>query len=213
MFEEPVRFFDGRDPQRPLRARFASTANYTFVNPRPGPALRHARVARRAGRMGARRRRPAIRPRRAAADGGLPDEERAGPAHQPGEARLLGGADVSRRSDSAAAGRGPRTAAGRGEAGSAAAGDAGPAPQDPSCAACHARFDSFGLVVRRLRPGRRTPREGPGRPSGRRRGQFPGGSEGDRFRRLAELHPRASRRTISSTISAANCWPTRWAAA
>ena len=109
MFEEPIRFFVDLVAQRPLGARFPRRRAHVR-QPGPGPALRHARPRRRAGRLGAGRRRAPVRPRRAAADGGVPDEELARPADQPGEARLLGRPPAARRAHPAAAAERPRAA-------------------------------------------------------------------------------------------------------
>ena len=80
----------------------------------------------------------------------------------------------------AAAGR-AGAAARRSEARSAAARDAGPASRRPSCAACHARFDSFGLVFEGFGPiGERREKDLAGRPVDAS-ATFPGGSEGAGF--------------------------------
>ncbi len=63
---------------------------------------------------------------------------------------------------------------------------------DPSCAACHARFDSLGLVFEGYGPiGERRDKDLAGHPVDAH-ATFPGGSEGSRLRRPAQLHPRAS---------------------
>ena len=84
---------------------------------------------------------------------------------------------------------------------------------DKSCAGCHARFDSFGLVFEGYGPvGERRDQDLGGRPS-TPRATFPGGSEGAGLDGLRALPARRSGRTSSSTTCAASCWPTPWAAA
>ena len=84
---------------------------------------------------------------------------------------------------------------------------------NPACASCHAKFDSFGLVVRRLRAGRRDARRRICGPAGRDRRDVP------RRQRRAPASTGCARscaregRTNSSTTCAASCWSTRWAAA
>ena len=120
--------------------------NHTFVNPvlarhygmpEPSRADTWVRVDDAA----------AVRARRPAADGGLPDQERARAAHQPGQARLLGRPPAARRAHPRAAAERAGAADRRGEARRPdAARNARPAPRQPGCAGCHAKFDSFGLV-------------------------------------------------------------------
>ena len=53
---------------------------------------------------------------------------------------------------------------------------------DPSCAACHARFDSLGLVFEGFGPDRRTARQGSGRPCRRCLGDISRRGEGTGWR-------------------------------
>ena len=63
---------------------------------------------------------------------------------------------------------------------------------NPVCAACHARFDSFGLAFEGYGPvGEARTKDLAGRPVDTQ-AVFPGGSQGRRIRRRADLHPRAS---------------------
>ena len=78
---------------------------------------------------------------------------------------------------------------------------------DPSCAACHARFDSFGLVFEGYGPVGERRDEGPRRPAGRQLGRLPGRQRRRGPRRPAGLRPRSGARTISSRTCAASCWP------
>ena len=168
MFEEPIRYFIDV-AQRNRSVLDLLYGNDTFVNrplarhygmpepPKGADEWVHVEDAR------------PLRPRRPAADGGLSHEERAGPAHQSRQARLLGRAPAAGRTDSAAAADRPRVAEGRGEAGRAdAAATSRPAPrrQELRRLPSPLRFGRPGL--RGLRPDRRTPHEGPGRPPGRR---------------------------------------------
>ena len=181
MFEEPVRFIEDviRNDRSVLDLLYG---NYTFVNPVLAKHYGMPEVDGRRRRLGARGRCAPLRPRRPAADGRLPDPERARPAHQPGEARLLGGAPRARRDDPAAAAGRARTAARRGEAGSAAARRAGASiAQNPACAACHARFDSFGLAFEGYGPiGETRTKDLAGHPVDTQ-AVFPGGSQGAGF--------------------------------
>ena len=127
MFEEPIRFItDVIHNDRPVLDLLYG--KYTFVNPVLAATLRHACGFGRTGSLGSRGQCRRLWPRRPAADGRVPDAERAGSADQSGEARVLGGAPRARRSDSAAAARGPGTSARRVEVGSAGARSAGETP-------------------------------------------------------------------------------------
>ena len=85
---------------------------------------------------------------------------------------------------------------------------------DPNCAACHARFDSLGLVFEGFGPDRRTTRKGSGRPSGRCLApRFPDGSDGAGLAGLAAIHPRPPPERFRRQSYAASCWLTPWAAA
>ena len=153
-----------------------------------------------------------LRARRPAAHGRVPDAELAGPAHQPGEARLLGGAARAGRGHSAAAASGPGTAEGRGEAGSAVARHAGAAPQNPACAACHARFDTFGLAFGGYGPvGEARTKDLAGHAVDTQ-ATFPGGSQGTGIAGPRRPTSGPTARRISWTTSAARCWSTRSAA-
>ena len=81
--------------------------------------------------------------------------------------------------------------------------------ENPACASCHARFDSFGLMLRRLRADRRTADEGSRRTAGGYTGLFPWRQQGDGSDRPAGVHSRASRKGFSRQSSAVNCWSTR----
>ena len=62
--------------------------------------------------------------------------------------------------------------------------------ENPTCAACHARFDSFGLAFEGYGPiGEKRAKDLAGRPVDTR-SPFPGGSAGLRGRGRAALHPR-----------------------
>ncbi len=121
----------------------------------------------------------------------------------------------ARRADSAAAGGGAGAAARRGQAGPAAARRCWPSiARTRAAPSCHARFDSLGLVFEGYGPIGERRDEGSERARrSTRRPTFPGGSDGDRRRRPARLHPRSTGRTISSTTCRASCWRTRSAAA
>ena len=193
MFEEPVRFLLDVVQNEPLGARLPLRAT-TRSSTRCWPSTTACRrPAARAERLGAGRRCRPLRPRRPAADGGVPDQERARAAHQPGEARLLGGeatcsASASRRRrrwcPSCRTTRRSWTCrcarCWRGIA------------SDPSCAGCHARFDSLGLVFEGYGPVGERRDQGPRR-AGRStpRATFPGGSEGAGLEGLRAVHPRA----------------------
>ena len=60
---------------------------------------------------------------------------------------------------------------------------------DKSCASCHARFDSIGLVFEGYGPIGERRDEGPGRPPGRRDRDVPRRQRGQRRRRAARVHP------------------------
>ena len=80
---------------------------------------------------------------------------------------------------------------------------------NPVCAACHARFDSFGLAFEGYGPvGEARTKDLGGRPVDAN-AVFPGGSQGAGFEGVRDLHPRASPERVPATISAASCWPTR----
>ena len=82
--------------------------------------------------------------------------------------------------------------------------------QNPSCAGCHARFDSFGLVFEGYGPigERREPRTWPAARS-TRAPPSPAAAKGAGIDGLQAVHPRSTARRISSTTCAASCWPTR----
>ena len=212
MFEEPVRFLiDVVRNNRPVLDLLYG--NDTFVNP---VLARHYGMPvpdGGAGRLGARRRRQPVRARRPAADGGVPDAERARPAHQPGQARLLGREDVLGERIPPPPPDVPELPKDEAELDLPLREMLARHRDDPNCAACHARFDSFGLVFEGLRPDRRTTREGPRRPPGRRAAVVPRRRRGRRGRRGCASTSASSDRTISSTTSAASCSPTPWAAA
>ena len=93
--------------------------------------------------------------------------------------------------------------------GSAVARNAGQTPENPACASCHARFDSFGLAFEGYGPiGERRSKDLAGRPVDTQ-AVFPGGSQGSRIRGLAKPTSASIARKTSSTISAEKCWPTR----
>ena len=83
---------------------------------------------------------------------------------------------------------------------------------DPDCAACHARFDALGLVFEGFGPvGDRREKDLAGRPIDAR-ASFPAAAKAPAWR-ACDSTSRKNARTISSTISAASCWPTPWAGA
>ena len=83
---------------------------------------------------------------------------------------------------------------------------------DANCAACHARFDSLGLVFEGFGPiGERRQKDLAGRPIDAA-ATFPGGGEGSGLEGLRS-YIRERGKTISPTISAANCSRTPWAEA
>ena len=85
---------------------------------------------------------------------------------------------------------------------------------NPSCAGCHARFDSFGLVFEGYGPVGETPRSDLGGPPGRDRApRSPAAARGPGSTGCARIMRARSGRTISSTTCAASCWPMPWAAA
>ncbi len=84
---------------------------------------------------------------------------------------------------------------------------------DPNCAACHARFDSLGLVFEGFGPiGERREKDLAGRPVDasrhvpRRQRRAPGWTG-------CSNTSASNARTISSITSAASCWRMPWAAA
>ena len=82
--------------------------------------------------------------------------------------------------------------------------------ENPGCAACHARFDSFGLAFEGYGPiGERRSKDLAGRPVDTRR-FFPAAARAPDSRACKPTSASIARKT-SSTISAANCWPTLWA--
>ena len=93
----------------------------------------------------------------------------------------------------AAAAERARAARGRGEAGrpDAAARLLARHRDDTSCAGCHERFDSIGLVFEGYGPIGERRDEGPRRPAGRHHGDVPRRQRRDRARRPAALPPRA----------------------
>ena len=83
--------------------------------------------------------------------------------------------------------------------------------ENPACASCHARFDSFGLAFEGYGPvGETRTKDLAGRPVDTQ-ATFPGGSQGAGFEGVQAYIRAASPKGLSSTISAANCWPTLWA--
>ena len=119
--------------------------------------------------------------------------EFARPANQPGEARLLGGAARARRGHPAAAAGCARTAAGRSQARICRLRDMlAQHRANPACAACHARFDSFGLAFEGYGPvGEARTKDLAGRPVDTT-GGISRRQRGCRIRRRPGLHPRAS---------------------
>ena len=212
MFEEPVRFFVDviRNDRSVLDLLYG---NYTFVNPVLARHYGMPEVTGGADTLGPRRRRAPLRPRRPAADGGLPDAERARPADQPGEARLLGGPPRARRDDPAAAADRPRAAARRGEARTCRCATCWPgtAPTRSAPAATRASTRSAWRSKATARSARRATKDLAGRPVDTG-ATFPGGSAGRRLRGRRKPTSASTARTISSTTSAASCWPTPWAA-
>ena len=72
--------------------------------------------------------------------------------------------------------------------------------EDPSCAGCHARFDSFGLVFEGYGPIGELREQGSGRPAGRRAGRrSPAGSEVAGVDGLRGYLQASTARTTSST--------------
>ena len=192
MFEEPIRFIADviRNDRSVLDLLYA---NHTFVNPVLAKHYGMPDVTVERGTTGCgSTTRGQLRPRRPAADVRVPDQERARPADQPGEARLLGGAPRARRDDSAAARGRAGTAARRGEARTCRCARCWPSiARMPSCAACHARFDSFGLAFEGYGPIGETADQGPRRPAGRHPGRVSRRQRGRRTRGPARLHPRS----------------------
>ena len=80
--------------------------------------------------------------------------------------------------------------------------------ENPSCAACHARFDSFGLAFEGYGPVGESAIQRPCRPAGGYPGGFPGGRR-DPGSRVCKRSSASIGRTISWITSAANCSPTR----
>ena len=211
MFEEPVRFLlDVFRHNRPVLDFLYATD--TFVNPILARHYGMPPVVGGESRVGSRPRRRPLRPRRPVAHGRVSDKERAGLAHQPGEARLLGCEDVLGEQipppppvvpelpeDEAKLDLTLRQMLERHRA-------------NPSCAACHARFDSFGLVFEGFGPvGGVGPTilaavpSMPGPP-------FPGAAK-ERECRASGSTFAITAKTISSTTLSASCWPTPWDAA
>ena len=192
MFEEPVRLIEDviRNDRSVLDLMYG---NYTFVNPvladttecrcLPATTTHWVRVddAAQYGRGGLLH------------DGGVPDAERARLAHQPGEARLLGRAARARRDDPAAAARRPGVAEGRSRRWIGRCARCWPQHRaNPACAACHARFDSFGLAFENYGPVGERREHGSGRtPRGHPRGAARRRA-GVRIRGRAGVHPAAS---------------------
>ena len=171
MFEEPIRFFVDLVRNDRSVLEFLD-GKHTFVNP---ALARHYGIPdagrrRRAGRLGAGRRRDAVRPRRTAADGRLPDEERTGLRTSPVKRgywvvrRLLGEEipppppnvpdlpdDEAKLGDLTL-----RETLARHRA-------------DKACAGCHERIDAFGLAsratARRREAARSTWAAGPSTPA------------------------------------------------
>ena len=143
-------------------------------------------------------------------DVGLPHRELAGPANQPCEARILGSAPRAWRGHPAAARqwcRNCRTTKRNRICRFATCWRKH--RENPVCASCHARFDVFGLAFEGYGPGGRSADQRSCRTARRRQGHFPG-----RQRRLPDskaCRPTSASiaRTISWTISAANCCPMR----
>ena len=83
---------------------------------------------------------------------------------------------------------------------------------NPSCAACHARFDSFGLAFETFdQVGKNRTHDLGGRPVDAR-ASFPGALK-ERESRESGSTFTATARTISCAVLPANCWPSPWDAA
>jgi hypothetical protein len=154
--------------------------DYTFVN--PSLAKHYGMPAVSAGKtLGPRGRRRRVWARRPAADGRVPHRELSRIANQPGEARQLGGAPVLGEvipppppvvpelpSDEAKSDLPIREKLAQHRA-------------NPVCAACHAKFDSFGLAFEGYGPiGDVRTKDLAGRPVDAM-ATFPGGSQGSGF--------------------------------
>ena len=214
MFEEPIRFFvdvirnNRSGPRFPLRQPHVRESSAR-------QALRHARCRTRGRTNGC-----ASTTRGQYGRGGLLPMAVFLTKNAPGlrTSPVKRGYWVVRRvlgeADSAAARRRAGTAARRSQAGPAAARDARPASRGPELRRLPRALRFARPGVRRLRPGRRAPRPriSPAAPS-TPAPHSPAAAKATGFDGLRELHPRAPRRTISSTTSAASCWPTRSAAA
>ena len=81
--------------------------------------------------------------------------------------------------------------------------------ENPACASCHARFDSFGLAFEGYGPVGEKRDEGSGRTAGRYAGDFPRRQPGHRDSEGVQAYIREHRQNDFSTISAANCWSSR----
>ncbi len=80
---------------------------------------------------------------------------------------------------------------------------------NPSCAACHARFDSFGLALETFDPvGRRRTQDLGGRTVDAR-ATFPGGVDGEGLQESGSTFATAAK-TISCVALSAKCWPMPW---
>ena len=194
MFEEPVRFFLDLVQRRPLGARLPRRQAHVR-QPGPGPALRHARARRRAGRRGS-----GSTTRRRYGRGGLLPMAVFLTKNSPGlrtspvkrgywvVRRLLGEhipppppnvpelperRGEARRPD-------PREALARHRA-------------DKSCAGCHERFDSIGLAFEGYGPVGERRDAGPRRPAGGHPRDLPRRRRGDRARRACAPTSREQR--------------------
>ena len=213
MFEEPIRFIDDviRNDRSVLDLLYG---NYTFVNPVLAKHYGMPDVTGGADRLGARGRR-----RRSIGRGGLLPMAVFLTQNAPGlrTSPVKRGYWVVRRVLGEVIPPPPpgraRTAAGRSEAGSAAARDAGQAPRRtrPAPPATRASIRSAWRSKATARSAKRATKDLAGRPVDTT-ATFPGGSRGRRASRACRPTSASTGRRISSTISAASCWPTRSAA-
>ena len=119
--------------------------------------------------------------------------------------RVLGEAD------SAAAARRSGTAERRSEVGLPLREMLAKHRENPACASCHARFDSFGLAFEGYGPVGESANQGSGRPAGGYAAPHSRAASQGTASTGLQTYIRDIARRISSTISAASCWCTRWA--
>ena len=212
MFEEPVRFIEDviRNDRSVLDLLYAQAHVRESV---AGEALRNAGARRRRRQSGCA---STMRGRYGRGgllhDGGVPDPELARAANQPRQARLLGGSARARRDDPTSAALGAGTAEGRSRRWICRCARCWPSTaRTRACAACHARFDAFGLAFERLRPGWRAARRRIWRTARGDRGRLPGRQPGRPASRACGSTSAQHRQNDFVDNLSRKLWLIRWA--